>query len=92
MGVISRKEFFERAAQDPALGEKLEALSREFDEKLRALAAQEGFELEEVQPLSDEEAAGTVGGIYGPLIPTGADRWRQRQSEIQLLQKFPYKQ
>ena len=62
MSGISRKEFYEKAMQDPALGEKLAALSREFDEKLRALAAGAGFELEEAQPLSDEDAADAAGG------------------------------
>ena len=62
MSGISRKEFYEKAMQDPALGEKLAALSREFDEKLRALAAGAGFELEEARPLSDEETGGVAGG------------------------------
>ena len=62
MNKISLKEFYEKAAQDPALGEKLAALSRELDEKLRALAAGAGFELEDALPLSDEEAADAAGG------------------------------
>ena len=62
MSGISLKEFYEKAAQDPALDEKLKALSRELAEELRALAAGAGYELEETVPLSDEEAADAAGG------------------------------
>lgn len=70
MSVITLKEFYEKAVQDPALGRKLATLSREFHEKLRALAAEAGYELAEATPLSDEEASGAAGGrwsIYDDL-------------------------
>ena len=63
MSSISLKEFYEKAAQDPALDEKLKALSRELAEELRALAAGAGYELGEDQPLSDEEAETATGGF-----------------------------
>ena len=65
MSTISLKEFMEKAVQDPELGKKIAALFQEHNEKVRALVAQEGYELNEgMQPLSDEEAASAAGGGY----------------------------
>ena len=63
MTSISRKEFYEKAAQDPALNEKLKEISREYDEKLLALLSEAGYELDGgVNSITDEEAAGVSGG------------------------------
>lgn len=60
--MFSLNAFYEKAGQNPKLGEKLATLSHEYDEKLRALTADEGFELDEVQPLIDEQASAADGG------------------------------
>ena len=64
MSTISMEEFLEKSAQDPELGEKLAAILQKHDEKVRALAAQAGYELEEAVPLSDEEAEAAAGGMF----------------------------
>ena len=83
MSSISLKEFLEKAAQDPELGEKLAALTLKYDEKLRALAAGAGFELEEPRPLSDEEASGAAGGaFYQKSVPEIFDKAPEKPTVV----------
>lgn len=62
--------FLEKAASDQALAEKLRALQKQYFAQLVELAGENGFKLvpedfaEEIQELSDDEAAKMVSGGF----------------------------
>jgi predicted ribosomally synthesized peptide with nif11-like leader len=66
--------FFEKAASDSALAEKLAALQIRYYEQLATLATEAGFAVsgedfvEAAKTLNDEELAGVSGGTSFPLI------------------------
>lgn len=69
MSKENRMKFFKRAAAEPELREKLNALERAHLEEIAALAKEEGFEIapedfaEGVSPLTDSEMEGASGSF-----------------------------
>lgn len=86
MSKEAMKQFFEKAAAAPVLAEKLAAVQKQYMEQMIVLARENGVELavgdfmEDIQELSDDEAAKMVSGGFPSMSVWMGEFYRGKQN------------